>query len=376
VSSSRLRIAFVVHDYNRHGGHSRYVAELARRYREQHAVHVFANSVDDPDTADITFHHVPAWRPNALASILSFILPGTLAVRGRFDVVHAQGLCGLRHTLATAHFCQPAWHAALTGQGVRLNWRQQLSRRLITGLERKALCQLQTRKVIAVSQMVRRNMAEFYGRTAGVEVVYHGTDVHRFHPANRERYRTSVRASVGIPGDAFLALYVGDLKKGAAAAVRAVAKTPGVTLLIVSGSDATPVRGLASELDVAGRVIFHPHTKQVEAVFASADVFVLPTLYDSFGLVITEAMATGLPVITSRAAGAAELITPGVDGFVTNAPWDADGLAARLADLRDSPTLRERVGTAARRRVEPLTWDRTAAETLAVYRQLAAEGSR
>lgn len=376
MSSPRLRIAFVVHDYNRHGGHSRYAAELAARYRHDHDVHVFTNTVDDPNTAGITFHHVRAWRRNALASILSFVVPGTLAVRGRFDVVHAQGLCGLRHNLATAHFCQSAWYAALARQGVHLSWRQYLSRRLVTGLEKQALCQRQTQKVIAVSNLVRRNMAEFYGRTTGVEVVYHGTDVERFHPANRERHRAGVRAAVGVSADTFLALYVGDLKKGAAAAVRAVAKTPGATLLIVSGSDATAVRQLVGELGVGERVIFHPHTKQVEAVFAAADVYVFPTVYDPFGLVITEAMASGLPVITSAAAGAAELITHGVDGFVTEQPWDVPAIATHLATLRDSPGLREAVGLAARRRVEPLTWDKTAEQTLAVYRRVASETRR
>jgi UDP-glucose:(heptosyl)LPS alpha-1,3-glucosyltransferase len=371
VSSSRLRIAFVVHDYNRHLGHSRYVAELAGRYRHEHDVHVFTNTVDDPDTAGITFHHVPAWRPNALASILSFVVPGTLAVRGRFDVVHAQGLCGLRHTVATAHFCQAAWYTALRRQGQRLSWKQHTTLRLVTGLERRALCQPQTRRVVAVSRLVRENMAEFYGRTAGVEVVYHGTDVERFHPDNRGRFRREVRAAVGVPDDRFVALYVGDLKKGAAAAVRAVAKTPGITLLIVSGSDTTQVRRTAGEADVTDRVIFHPHSRRVETFFAAADAFVFPTVYDPFGLVITEAMASGLPVVTSRAAGAAELVTPGVDGFVTDEPWDADAIAAHLAALRDSPNLRDSVGHAARRRVEPLTWDRTAAETLAVYRRAA-----
>lgn len=376
MSSPRLRIAFVVHDYNRHGGHSRYVAELAGRYRHEHDVHVFTNTVDDPDTSGITFHHVPAWRPNALATILSFVMPGTLAVRGRFDVIHAQGLCGLRHTVATAHICQAAWNAALERQGLRLSWKQQASRRLITGLERRALCQSQTRRVIAVSGLVRANVAEYYGRTAGVEVVYHGTDVNRFHPDNRERFRREVRATLGIPDDRFLALYVGDVKKGATAAVRAVEKTPGATLLVVTGSDATHVRRVADEASVTNRVLIHPHSKQIESFFAAADVFVFPTPYDSFGLVITEAMASGLPVVTSRAAGAAELITPGVDGFVTTEPWDVDAITAHLTALRDSPHLREVVGLAARRQVEPLTWDRTAAETLAVYRASAAERGR
>lgn len=368
MSSSRLRIAFVVHDYNRYVGHSRYVAELAGRYRHDHDVHVFTNTVDDPDTAGLTFHHIPAWRPNALASILSFVVPGTLGVRGRFDVIHAQGLCGLRHTVATAHFCQAAWYAALERQGQRLSWRQHATRGLVSGLERRALCQPQTRRVIAVSELVRANVAEYYGRTAGVEVVYHGTDVDRFHPDNRNRFRTEVRSTLGIPDDRFVALYVGDVKKGAAAAVRAVAKTPGVWLVVVSGSDTTDVRRAAAEGNVTDRVIFHPHSKRIETFFAAADVFVFPTVYDPFGLVITEAMASGVPVVTSRAAGAAELITPGVDGFVTDQPWDADAIAAHLAALRDSPPLCESVSLAARRRVEPLTWDRTAAETLAVYR--------
>jgi UDP-glucose:(heptosyl)LPS alpha-1,3-glucosyltransferase len=368
VSTPRLKVAFVVHDYNRYIGHSRYVAELASRYRHEHDVHVFTNTVDDPDTAGLTFHHVPAWRPNMLAQILSFVVPGTLAVRGRFDVVHAQGLCGLRHNLATAHFCQAAWHNALERQRLPLSWRQRTTRLLVTGLEKRALTQPQTRRVIAVSQLVKANMADYYGRTAGVEVVYHGTDVGRFHPDNRARHRRDVRAAAGTPDDRFLALYVGDLKKGAAAAVRAVAATPGVTLLIVSGSDATDVKRVVAETGATERVLFHPHSKQVERFFAAADAFVFPTVYDPFGLVVTEAMASGLPVVTSRAAGAAELITPGVDGLVTDDAWDVPAIAAHLAALRDSPTARERMGVAARRRVEPLTWDRTAAETMAVYR--------
>src|SRR5438270_7123410 len=105
MTPARLRIALVVHDYHRHGGHARYTAELATRFRRDHDVHVFANTVDDPDTAGITFHHVPAWRANALATIASFVLPATVLVRGNFDIVHAQGLCGLRQNVVTAHIC-------------------------------------------------------------------------------------------------------------------------------------------------------------------------------------------------------------------------------------------------------------------------------
>jgi UDP-glucose:(heptosyl)LPS alpha-1,3-glucosyltransferase len=374
VPAERLRIAYVVHDYNRHGGHSRYVAELALRFRRDHEVHVFTNRVDDVDTAGITFHHIPAWRGNALASILTFIVPATVLVRGKFDVIHAQGLCGFRQTMATAHFCQTAWFDGLAREGVRLTWRQQVFRRLVTGLERRALCQAGTRRVIAVSNRVKENLAEYYGRTEGVEVVYHGTDTATFRPENRDIFRAETRAAIGVPEGRFLALYVGDLKKGGAAAIRATARTPGITLLLLSGSDTTACRAVVEEENVADRVIFHKHSKRVEAFFAAADCFVFPTVYDPFGLVITEAMASGLPVITSRTAGAAELITPGVDGLLTDKPWDVDGIASHLALLRDDQGLRAKIGGAAARTIQPHTWDRTAEQTLAVYRGLVAGG--
>jgi UDP-glucose:(heptosyl)LPS alpha-1,3-glucosyltransferase len=370
-----MRIAFVVHDYNRHIGHSRYVAELASRYRADHDVHVFTNTVDDPDIAGLTFHHVPALRTNALASAISFIVPATLLVRGRFDVIHAQGLCGYRHNLATAHFCQTAWYDALLRHGTRLTWKQQVFRHVLSKLERRALCQPATRRVIAISELMRTNLAQLYGRDRNVDLVYHGTDIVSFHPSNRERYRTEVRTAVGIPDDRFTALYVGDLKKGAAAAIRATAKAPGVTLLLLTGSQTAPFRTLAAAEGVADRTVFLPFSKKVATFFAAADAFVFPTVYDPFGLVITEAMASGLPVITSRAAGASELITSGIDGLLTDEAWDADAIAAHLGRLRDDPGLRERLGAAARTRIEPFTWDRTAAETLAVYRRTADESA-
>ena len=67
AADRRLKIAFVVHDYNRHIGQSRYVAELATRFKRDHEVHVFANTFEESDAAGLTYHHVPAWRANALA---------------------------------------------------------------------------------------------------------------------------------------------------------------------------------------------------------------------------------------------------------------------------------------------------------------------
>ena len=81
TSDRRLRIAFVVHDYNRHMGHSRYVAELASRFKRDHEVHVFANTFEEPDPVGITYHHVPACARVPWPASSSFVLPATALVR-------------------------------------------------------------------------------------------------------------------------------------------------------------------------------------------------------------------------------------------------------------------------------------------------------
>ena len=366
--ASRLRIAFVVHDYNRHGGQNRYVVELATRFKRNHEVHVFANTFDDHDLDGIACHRVPALRTNSLSSALSFILPATILARGEYDIVHSQGLCGLSHNFATAHMCQPAWYKALADEGNLFTWKQQLYRRLVSRLERRALCQAATRRVVAVSNRMKADLSQHYGRSEHVDVVYHGTDVETFHPENRDRFGSEARDSLGIPRAAFAALYVGDLKKGVAAAIKAVAMTPGVHLVVLTASKFKFAQRLAETEGVGHRVLFRPHTKNIERCFAAADVFLFPTVYDSFGMVITEAMASGLPVIVSAAAGASELVTSGVDGFVNERSWDVPLIAKQLAELRDDRGLRERVGAQARRRIEPMTWQRTADETLQSYK--------
>jgi UDP-glucose:(heptosyl)LPS alpha-1,3-glucosyltransferase len=366
-----LRIAYVVHDYNRHLGHSRYVAELATRYKQAHEVHVYANTFDEPDPQGLTFHRVPAWRTFALTSCLSFIVPATLRVRGDYDIVHAQGLCGLRHNVATAHFCQPAWYGALERVNGRLTWKQWLVNSLITPWERRALCRRGTLRVIAISERMRDDLATYYRRADGVRLIYHGVDLETFHPRNRAHYRAEVRAALKLAPENCLALFVGNLQKGAAAAIRAVARVPEVRLLIVSGSDTTADQAVAQAENVADRVIFQAHSKQVERYYAAADVFVFPTLYEPYGMVISEAMAAGLPVITPRSAGAAELITHGASGWLTDSPWDVDQIAAGLRTLAADAPRRTQMGAAARISVEDYTWDRVAEETMAVYREIA-----
>ena len=370
ASSRRLRIAYVVHDYNRRFGHSRYVAELASRFKRDHEIHVFANTFEEDDPEGLVYHHVPAWRANVMTTLLSFILPGTWMVRGDFDIVHAQGFCGLRQNVATAHMCQDAWLEAMTRNAGRPAWRKRVFHSVAGWFERRTFAAGSARRFIAVSRRVADDLRRHYGCADGVRVIYHGVDAETFHPRNRAAWRAEVRREVGVREEAVVALYVGDYQKGLAPTIRAAARVPGLHLVGVSRSPVEPYQALIREEGAADRIHLTPPTQHVERYYAAADLFVFPTFYDPFGLVATEAMASGLPVVCSREAGAAELIEDGVEGLIVNDPWDVAELAAALGRLASDPALRERLGDAGRKRVEALTWDETARQTMAVYQEI------
>jgi glycosyltransferase involved in cell wall biosynthesis len=369
---ARLRIAFVVHDYHCHGGHARYTAELAARFKREHDVTVFANRFEEPAPAGITYRHVPAWRANALTTIVSFMLPASVLVRGRFDIVHAQGLCGLRQNVVTAHICQPAWSAAGDRYAGLPGWRKRVFRAVVSRLERLALRPGAAARFIAPSDRAAEDLATHFGLRDSVRVIRHGVDAELFHPRNRSTWRRPVRDELGLGPDDCVALYVGDPQKALPAAIRALAKSPGVRLLAVFKSDAAPYAALAAAEGVANRVHFVAGTEHVERYYAAADLFLFPTYYDTFGLVLTEAMASGLPVVSIRAAGAAELVTQGESGWLTCEPWDVEQIAAGVRALAADAGLRVKMGAAARVAVEPLTWDRVAEQTMAVYREVLA----
>ena len=197
ASDRRLRIAFVVHDYNRHMGHSRYVAELASRFKVDHEVHVFANTFDEPDPVEspTTTSRRGARMPWRVSS-RSFCRP--------------QRWFAGDSTSSTPRVCagsgttwQPLTSASRggtmlsSGRTVRVTWRLSLSRVLITPLERLALAKRSTRRVIAISDLMRRDLARFFRAGRWRPGLYHGVDSELFHPSNRMLCRDRLRSELG-----------------------------------------------------------------------------------------------------------------------------------------------------------------------------------
>ena len=361
----RLKIAFAVHDYNRVLGHSRYVVELAERFAAQHEVHVFANRFENVP-ANITAHHVPAVRASALASIFSFLVPASLMIRDRFDIIHAQGFTMFGADVVTAHISNARWlEARRLLEGGKLPWRERLFASLVVPGERRTLRDPQT-TVIAVSAMLSADLARLYGRTAPTEVIPHGVDRAQFNPDVRV-FRPSIRRELQVGDDELLFLYVGDLRKGFETAIRALATLPSGHLAGVSRSDPAPYDSLAVALGIGPRVITRPATSAIERYYGAADVLLLPTPYDAFGMVVTEAMACGIPVITTPLAGASEVMTHGVHGLLVDSPTDVAALSAAMKTLIEDPALRAHMGRAASQLMLQHDWDTVARRTLDVY---------
>jgi len=246
--------------------------------------------------------------------------------------------------------------------------------RYILDMERRLFTSPALRAVICNSKMVKDEILERFGfAESALHVIYNAVDSDVFSPQLKE-HRDAVRAKLGVADFAtvFLLLGSGYVRKGVARAIAALARLPGDTYLFVVGRD--KARGwykrLAQELGVAHRVALLGPQEDPRPFFGAADAFVLPTLYDPCPNAVLEAMACGLPVVTSNKCGAAELILEHDAGFVCPAR-DVDSLAWHMMTLTDA-TARATLGARAREAVLPLTPAAMTLQLVLLYRDLLA----
>ena len=225
---------------------------------------------------------------------------------------------------------------------------------------------------IVVSQSMKEEFVRHYGDAAeSIIVIPNGVDLKMFNPANRSLYRDRLRQKHGISRSDLVLMFAGGdwERKGVPYIIEALSllTRPDVKLLIIGSGDEKFYGQLAELKQVRGRIVFVSHSSVLREYYAASDVFVFPTIYEPFGLAIVEAMASGLPVITSRVAGAADLIIDGVNGILLRAPSDINGLAAKIELLLSNAELRKTIGERARETAEELSWDQVAEKTLEVY---------
>jgi UDP-glucose:(heptosyl)LPS alpha-1,3-glucosyltransferase len=223
--------------------------------------------------------------------------------------------------------------------------------------------------------MIRRDIVRHYGFPKGrIDVVFNSVDLDRFHPRNRGLYRETVRKEVGIGEETFLLLFAGNnfRLKGVATLIRSLARLraefPGrdFRLLIAGRGRTSRYQALAKHRGVAGAVMFAGPLRGMERYYAAADIYVHPTFYDSCSLTVLEALAAGLPVVTTRFNGASDAIVSPDAGYVTGDPSDDGDLTAAVARYMDAGK-QAAFSKAARSCMEAYTPVRNVNETLETY---------
>lgn len=234
------------------------------------------------------------------------------------------------------------------------------------------------RLVIALSKMVAADLAQCHQvASSQIRLIYNGVDTERFSPARRSVERAPRRAELGVRADETLFLIVAHnfALKGVPTLIRAIGELAregkAVRLVVAGGKRIGAAARLARRAGVADRVCFLGSVSDAAPYYAAADVYVQPTFYDPCSLVLLEALAAGLPVVTSRYNGAGELITPGVEGALVADPSDVGELTGQLRGYCD-PAVRERAGTAARRLALAHDWEQNCREIVQVYQEVAA----
>lgn len=231
----------------------------------------------------------------------------------------------------------------LLGRDVTAKIRYAMPRHLVLlGLERAYFRDDRPRAVVCCSRREADDLAELYAVSRDrLLVVPNGYDAEVFAPQPAAR-RAETRARMGVQDDAVVLLLMANElhRKGFGTMLAAVAllDDPRVQVAVVGRADIDGYLPEVRRLGLSGRVRWFGPTSDAASWYAGADVLVLPSQYEPFGLVIIEALATGLPVITTALAGAADAIVPGVNGLLQDEPFDVAELAQLLAVAGDDAT--------------------------------------
>ena len=383
-----MLLAVVSPFVDRRHGTERALAEVLERLARDYPcqVHLFAQQVTDLNfrtlnepnsaaTARVIWHPVPS---SSGPHILRFIAWFFRNRRARqkfvrlsalpFDLVLSPGInCSDADVIivhALFHRLRELSADSAAPAGILRNLHRKIYYRLLTSLETKVYRNPQT-SLAAVSPRTKADLAHYFSRQ-DVSVIPNAVDTAIFSVDARLARRAEMRRHYNFADDDLVLLLIGNdwTVKGLPALLQAMALVPQLPLrLLVAGADTVePFRKLAATLQLADRCRWEPPSLDVLRFYAAADVYVSPSLEDSFGMPVAEAMACGLPAITSALAGISAFVDNNVNAFVLADPRDAQALAALLNAIYANIALRQKVGAAAAHKARPWTWDNAAAQ--------------
>jgi UDP-glucose:(heptosyl)LPS alpha-1,3-glucosyltransferase len=374
------------------GGCETYIADLARRLiADRHEVHLYACRWDEQALPEaMHFHRVPAikgprflrpWRfarrcLEAMTSQEHDLTIGFDKTYGQ-DVLYPQG--GL-HTASFEHNLHKYSAPWMRGLARYLKWLD-LAHWSYSRLERRQYLGKADPLIVVNSTMVRDHFQKYLGISQqNLHMVRSAIDPNRFPEHDRFKCRQEFRQAWDIAPADVVGLFgaMNYRLKGLDPLLHSLRclldlpayrqHPPPLRLVIAGNPDWRRYVRLARSLEISAHVRFVGHCADMRQAYFAADFLVHPTFYDPCSLVVLEALACGLPVITTRANGASELLDPPREGFVIDDPHDHEGMVEYLAQMLD-PTLRHDCSQAARRAAAGWTFEHHYRKLLEVFRE-------
>ncbi|MBW4647421.1 MAG: glycosyltransferase family 4 protein [Kastovskya adunca ATA6-11-RM4] len=372
-----MKLGIVTHRVIKGDGQGRVNYEVTwEAIRRGHHVSLLATQVDPElqQNDQVSWIHIPV-KGMPMAFFRNIVFSWRSADwlrkhRWQLDLVKVNGaITSAPGDINAVHFVHSSWLRSPVH-----TWQQRrdlygLYQWLYTALnanwEKKAF--RQAKRVVAVSQKVAKDLIEIGVSPECIEVIVNGVDLQEFYPGDADRSR------LGLPEGVTIALFVGDIqtpRKNLDTVLHALVQVPQLHLAVVGTTEGSPYLQLAAKLGLKERVHFLGYRRDVSEVMRGVDFFVFPSRYETFGLVVLEAMATGLPVITASTTAAVEIVTS-ESGIVLPDPDDTQALVQALSMLTSDACLRSQMGQAAIAIAQHHSWSRTAQNYVNLFEKLS-----
>ncbi len=371
-----MKVALVHLRHSQTGGTERHLNQIAAHLAERgDEVTIVCRSHEEAPHPGVRFDVLRSPAPGATWRMWQFA--GDVerhVMASSYDVVYALGRTWTHDAIRLGGGCHRTYlelaHAATQAPWERWTGRGWLKQRVALALEARGLAPGAYQRVVVNSEMVKRDVIARHGvPDAMIDVIYNGVDLERFHP---ERYRAAavaLRQSCGFAPDDFVILFLGSGygRKGLGQLLQAFAtmcrRVERARLMVVGYDSAQAFyEAQAVQLGITAKTRFRGGRRDAEVCYAAADLYVLPSLYDPFANSTLEALAAGVPVITTRANGGHEILTHREDGSVVS----HDGLVEELRFWSDQ----SKPIAACRAVAERFPQERTARETAAMLEGL------
>ncbi|MFQ5480308.1 MAG: glycosyltransferase family 4 protein [Thermodesulfobacteriota bacterium] len=331
-----MRIGIIRGRYNPYGGAEVFVTRFIEGLREKgHEVVVF--SAEWPESEGVTLHRISSKGPSFLRPLLFAREVQKAVVSEAPDYVISFERTFSQDIYRAGDGCHREWltrRKRTVGPLKRLLITLNPKHRVLLYLEKRLFTDPRLKKVVANSRRGKEEITRLYGlRPERICVIYNGIDLSKLQTIDKAAKRERLRKQLNIAPEAPVLLFVGSgfERKGLLYLIRALALLPKETKLVVIGKGHSgPYKKEAQRLGAWERVIFLGAVKGAVNYYPLADVFVLPSIYEPFSNACLEAMASGLPVVSSRVGGVSEVIVDGLSGGVAEDPTDPKTLAASI----------------------------------------------